>query len=291
MVESNWRDTLYIWDGIVTLGAATTTSGSGGGNDDDDDKQAIVVNPIIPLEWEGLWVPVTNVPDATKAEAPKRNAFKKDIDAECTFVVAGTATATSLAAPAAAAEGKDVVDDDYEKEGYDDHFFVAKLTEGAGWDMKDDDNASSSSSKMKKYQDETHDVLIKTLKWSGNQKDQREYLIVAKGKNEFGPFISVGWMKPGCRWTLARRYLSEDNNNDNNNEGNDPRVSWSLMDLHEAVVRESIVIEEGSDERILKIPPWQADVMHVKYQGEGQPSTSTCTKEGGGKRQKTSPAE
>lgn len=271
MVESNWRDTLYIWDGIVTLGAATTTKGGG------DDKQASVP---IPLEWEGLWVPVTDVPDATKAEAPKRNAFKKDIDAECTFVVAGTAMATSLAAVAAADKGdkkecKDVDDEEGDEEG-DDHFFVAKLTEGAGWDMKDDD--ADASSNMKKYQDETHDVLIKTLKWSGNQKDQREYLIVAKGKNEFGPFISVGWMKPGCRWTLARRYLSDDNE--------DPRVSWSLIDLHEAVVRESIVIEEGSDERILKIPPWQADVMHVKYQGQ-----PTSTKEGGGKRQKTSPKE
>jgi len=303
MTERNWRDTLYIWDGIVTLGK--TDSDDGG--DDDDGNDGIA--PVVPLQWEGRWIPIKGVPDATKAEAPVRRASKKDIDADCQFVVAGTATPLSVSASEVSASSETVAtsssteddnndndnDNDNEKEQYE-KFFVAKLTDGAGWEMKDDDDddnddaadTTDDATKGKtNYQDETHDVLVKTLRWSGNQRDQRDYLIVAKGKNEFGHFVSVGWMRPGCRWTLARRYLASssdgDNNNDNNtdtdnNNNDDPRISWSLLELYNAMVNDSIEIEEGSDERTLKLPPWQSSVMHVNYQ-EGGPAA---------KRQKTS---
>ena len=152
MVEGKWRDTLYIWDGIVTIG-----------------KSNEKYSPV-PLRWEGCWVPVTDVPDATKAEAPKRNAFKKDIDADCKFSVVGEATTLGLeninssSRETEKTTGKEKKTE--EKKGGDDSFFVAKLTKGDGWEMKDDDSAVDP--KKTTYNDKTHDVLVKTLRWSGN---------------------------------------------------------------------------------------------------------------------------
>eukprot|EP00536_Pseudo-nitzschia_multiseries_P015502 jgi/Psemu1/263002/estExt_Genewise1Plus.C_8980007 len=268
--DNNWKETLYVWDGIVTAGMPSLT-----GEDTTQKCQTV------PLQWEGSWVPIPGVPDATKAEAPKRNAFKRDIDADCNFSVGGIATQQQSSSK----NGNEETDDN-SKGKHKDHFFVVELTEGSGWEMKDDDNDDenknenkddSDSKKVTTHQDEVHDVLIKTIRWSGNQKDESESLIVAKGHNSFGHFCSVGWMRPGCRWTVARRYLSED----------DPRAKWSIQEWYDAVVKESIVeVGEAAEttEKMLKLPPWQASVMHVDYkQGDEQE-----TEDGGGKRQKLS---
>lgn len=273
--STSWRDTLYIWDGIVSCGIP-----------DPDTKKTSTTTP---LSWEGTWVPVTNVPDATNAEVPKRNAFKEFVDSDCKFLISGTAVEDESLSKG----NRKKKDQDEEKkddnDDEDERFFIAKLTQGEGWDMKDDEEnengGNAESTKTKKYQDETHDVLVKTLRWSGNQRDQREFLIVAKGKNEFGPFISVGWQRPGCRWTLARRYLSDDVDGKDNK---DPRISWSLMELHQAVISETIeVMKDGSGQKILKIPPWQSSIMHVDYQEPPKDSHMG----GRRKRQKKSAAE
>uniref|UniRef100_A0A7S4EQ01 Uncharacterized protein n=1 Tax=Pseudo-nitzschia australis TaxID=44445 RepID=A0A7S4EQ01_9STRA len=262
MAEKNWRETLYIWDGIVTAGMPSPTTAP------EDDSAPNESTPI-PLLWKGSWVPMTGVPDATKAEAPKRNAFKRDIDAECNFEVQGIATPT---------KGED---------GNVEQFLVAKLTEGTGWEMKDDEKKEVSH-----YKDESHDVLVKTIRWSGNQKDETESLIVAKGQHsEFGAFCSVGWMRPGCRWTLARRYLSED----------DPRIKWSLNEFYKVVVKESINVGVGggtaiggdvetkktTEKRLLHIPPWQAPVMHADFDNKNS-DDSEESEDGGGKRKRVS---
>jgi len=304
--SGNWRDTLYIWDGITSTTVNTSTSKA-----KDTTTQH---HPLI--SWEGTWVPITNMPDATKADVPKRNAFKEFVDSDFKFTVSGiatptviaTATATATATPTAGkgkGEGKEKNNNKEE-----DHLFVAKLTEGKGWDMQvdddddDDDNNDNKKKnekkvmiKKKKHQDETHDVLVKKLRWSGNDCDQSEYLIVAKGMNEFGPFISVGWQRPGCRWTVARRYLqvssSFDNNDDKDND--DPRMYWSLMELYRAVLNESIETMPETGQLRLKIPPWQSSIMHVKYQQqqhhqqEHDSNSNSNDEDGGGerKRQKT----
>jgi len=246
MATDNWKDTLYIWDGIVTVGIP-----QGGGGDESQDSP-------VPLQWDGSWVPVTGVPDAANAEAPKRHASKRDLDAECKFFVKGTATRL---------KPTENSKDDASSTNNDDRFFVAKLTKGDGWEMQD-------GTKKSRYHDVTHDVWIKSLKWSGNQKDQRESLVVAKGKNDFGPFVSVGWIRPGCRWTVARRYLSE----------TDPRAGWSQLKFYQAVVGDVITTVSGA--KTLRVPPWQTHVMHVDYQNEpaAEPDTEAS---GGGKRQKT----
>ena len=201
-----WQDTLYIWDGIVTV---------------DDTKDDI------PVAWEGTWVGV-DAKDAKEAAAPKRNAFAEYVDSDMKFNVTGTA------AP---------VDDSTKS-------FVSKLVEGDGWDMESGDD-------KKQYQDKEHEVMVKSLRWSGNMFDQTENLIVAKGTNEFGSFVSAGWMRPGNRWTLARRYLADEK---------DPRAKMSLEELQKAVMDETVDLLEETGQQKLKIPPWQCSVLHVDYQ-------------------------
>mmetsp|Transcript_49860 Transcript_49860/g.56426 ORF Transcript_49860/g.56426 Transcript_49860/m.56426 type:complete len:334 (-) Transcript_49860:213-1214(-) len=319
--SSNWRDTLYIWDGITSsttdgvpvddTDASTSTStstGTGTGKDITPTTTTTTEHhhhhPL--LSWKGTWVPITNCPDATKADVPKRNAFKEFIDSDFKFTVSGTAIPTVIATTATptTGEGEGIKKGDNEEE--EDHFFVAKLTEGEGWDMKvdnddDDDDDSNHNEKKgrmmkkKKYQDETHDVLVKKLRWSGNDCDQSEYLIVAKGMNEFGPFISVGWQRPGCRWTVARRYLqvssSFDTNdaNDTNDTNDDPRMYWSLMELYHAVLKESIETMPETGQLRLKIPPWQLSIMHVNYQQQQlpqEPESNSNNSDDGGKRKR-----
>lgn len=205
-----WQDTLYIWDGIVTV----------------DDKDNPKDN--VPLFWEGTWVAVEEAPDATQAQAPKRNAFAEYVDSDMTFNVTGSAAPLDDAAK----------------------LFVSKMTEGDGWDME-------SGGDKKKYQDKEHEVCLKSLRWSGNMFDQTENLIVAKGTNEFGSFVSAGWMRPGNRWTLARRYLTDEN---------DPRAKLSLQDLQKAVIDETVEVVEDTGQQKLKIPPWQCSVLHADYQ-------------------------
>jgi hypothetical protein len=222
--DSRWQDTLYIWDGIVTVDDKTATG---------EKKESDIA-----VSWEGTWVPVDDCPDATNAPAPKRNAFAEYVDSDFLFSVSGTASIEKN-------------EPSPEQQEHQHRFFVSKLADGDGWDMEE-------SGKNQKYQDKVHDVLVKTLRWSGNMFDQTENLIVAKGQNEFGSFISAGWMRPGNRWTLARRYLSDEN---------DPRAGWPLQELHEAIVKESVVVE-NSGQRKLSIPPWQNAILHVEYKEE-----------------------
>jgi hypothetical protein len=221
-----WQDTLYIWDGLVTVDDKQKS-------DDDDGKDS----EGVPLSWEGTWVAVEEK-DAMKAAAPKRNAFAEYVDSDLKFVVSGKALPSS---GVAAGDG--------EEEG--EQWFVAKLTEGDGWDMESDGDGTT-----KKYSDKVHEVMIKTLKWSGNMFDQTENLLVAKGENEFGRFVSAGWMRPGNRWTLARRYVSDED---------DPRAEYTLETLWEAVVDESVEYVEDTGQKKLKIPPWQCSVFHADY--------------------------
>jgi hypothetical protein len=222
---SLWRDTLYVWDGIVSLHMDRKSTE---GTDKDNS---------IPIHWEGTWVPM-EASDATKAPAPKRNAFAEYVDSDYRFDIDGSAK------PLTSEEGKESASSS------PGGMFVASVTDGAGWDMEDEETKSK-----QKYQDTTHEVLVKSLKWSGNMFDQTENLIVAKGENKFGPFVSAGWMRPGNRWTLARRYLPE----------GDPRSKMTLLELQVAVMKETVTLMEDTGQQQLKIPPWHCSVLHSEY--------------------------
>jgi hypothetical protein len=180
---------------------------------------------VTPVKWEGTWVEIEKVPDARDAEAPKRVGAAKDVESDYEFQVQGTA--------------KSIQKDDKT-------FYNVSMIEGTGWDMGEGDE-------KKKYNDTAHEMYLKYLRWKGGM--QTDNLVFAVGNNEFGSFISAGWMRPGNRITLARRYLGE----------KDARAKWGLEDLRKAVLEEILSGEEGPDATI-RIPPWQCDALHVHDQ-------------------------
>ena len=208
-MSDNWRETLFVWDGILTTAEATKET-----KEDGDSGEATAHRAVT---WEGTWVGV-DAADATKAEAPKRNAFKEFVESDMKFHVEGKAK-------------------------QENPFTIITIDGGKGWDLGEGDDKTKNS-------DKTHQIILETLHWSGSA-DQTSNLSFAKGTNDHGPFISVGWMRPGNRLTLARRYLDDD----------DARAKWDLEDLGKAVIGE--ICEGGS---AATIPPWKCSAMHVDDQ-------------------------
>jgi len=267
---------LYIWDGIASI--------------EEEQHDTTTGTTTIPVRWGGTWVPVVNVPDATRAGVPHRDAFQEFVASECKFRVTGTATRMTVAATDSEKKRKreeDGTTDDQEQEDDVEQFYVVSLTEGDGWDMLEEAATAAAAdvkssepphtpttlSTTTQHHDTVHDVLVKTLRWSGNQLDQSQDLLVAHGRNAFGAFVSVGWQRPGCRWTVARRYLPDD----------DPRTTWSLPALYTAMVdgrrpddndddnekmtTTLLTIIPTTGQRVLTIPPWKANaVLHHQYQ-------------------------
>jgi len=181
------------------------------------------------IKWSGTWVGVDEA-DAIKIDAPRRGAFDASVESDMTFEVEGTVAST----------GNDKDDGGAGP-------FIANITGGSGWDLQDDGAESKS-----KHSDTVHDVHLQQLRWLGSP-DKTANLIFARGNNNFAPFISVGWMRPGNRITLARRYLDE----------SDPRGKWDLEDLKKAVLEE---ICTGSEGKGVVTPPWKCSVMHLEDQ-------------------------
>jgi hypothetical protein len=172
------------------------------------------------VHWHGVVVANDNVPDATQVPEPPRNAFKEFVDSDLQFRVEGTASPVD----------GNTKDDNKFKE------YVVSLTGGEGWDY----NGA-------KIVDAEHELHVTSLLWRGSP-DQRNSIVVATGKTDgYGHFVSVGWMRPGNRVTLARRYLRDD----------DPRASWSPETL-----RRSIVAQIYSDEDdTIVMPPWKCHAL------------------------------
>jgi hypothetical protein len=215
-MPESWRDTLYVWDGIVKV-------------KDDDDS-----GPEVSLTWHGTWVPCENCSDATKAETPKRLGAAINVESTNEFSVSGSTKFSTL---------------ENEETNSTANPHEVSLAEGQGWDM------GEGTDKMK-YQDSVHNLLWENIRWMGNMRDHRDNLVFAKGYNDFGNFISAGWMRPGCRLTLARRYLEDD----------DARVKWDLEDLKKHVI--GGIFDETSGK--VNIPPWQCGALHSDIQKPGK---------------------
>eukprot|EP00591_Stephanopyxis_turris_P010102 CAMPEP_0195510036 /NCGR_PEP_ID=MMETSP0794_2-20130614/2800_1 /TAXON_ID=515487 /ORGANISM="Stephanopyxis turris, Strain CCMP 815" /LENGTH=245 /DNA_ID=CAMNT_0040637385 /DNA_START=38 /DNA_END=775 /DNA_ORIENTATION=- len=225
MTGASWRDTLFVWDGIWFKEDAIN-------NDKELEAmkgQKNTKKGAIVVKWNGTWVGCDNCPDAKAAKEPKRGAFDKNVSSKMHFDVKGTAVLVS---------GN--TDD---KSFY--RLYCATMVDGEGWDMGE-------GSEKKKYKDHAHELLF-NLPWSGDLRDKRKNLVFAVGKNEFGPFISAGWMRPGNRMTLGRRYVDE----------HDARAEWDIDELKKQVIDE--ICEEESNQ--VKIPPWQCDVLHSNVRG------------------------
>lgn len=168
-----------------------------------------------PLEWIGTCVECQDCADAKKAKAPVRNAFKEFVDSDLQFTVNGVAKLVE--------EGTDGP-------------YTTEMVDGEGWD----------TTEGPKTKDSVHDVYLGNVKWTGG--DAVDSLVFATGKNAHGSFIAAGWMRPGNRVTLGRRYLEE----------NDSRAKWGMTELSASVL-EGILQNDGT----IRIPPWQCPALHA----------------------------
>ena len=74
---SNWRETLFVWDGILSEKDDEENGGGGKNND----KEFV---------WSGTWIGCDEA-DATKVDIPKRGAFNEFVSSENQFEVEGSA--------------------------------------------------------------------------------------------------------------------------------------------------------------------------------------------------------
>jgi hypothetical protein len=197
------NESLIVWDGILEAADGDSPSGS--------------YNVV----WHGTLVVNEKSPDASKVEAPVRNAFKEFCDSDKEFRVTGTA------------QPVDGVTD-----GNKFKVYRMNLTEGEGWDLDG-----------KKHGDTEHEVHT-SLQWQGSS-DKRKSLVFARGSDEYGSFISSGWMRPGNRITLARRYVDA---------SSDSRAQWDA----ETVRKE--VLKAIGDKEDCQIPPWKCSVLNTDYE-------------------------
>jgi hypothetical protein len=153
--------------------------------------------------------------DARKVPAPVRNAFKAFCDSDKEFRLTGTATPL------------DGANDGNRFKNYRIHF-----NGGEGWEFGG-----------KKHLDMNFE-LVTALQWKGSP-DKREALCYGTGNDEYGSFIGTGWMRPGNRITIARRYVSDD------------RRMWSATKVEQEVLKK--IWDE--DEEECEMPPWKCTVL------------------------------
>lgn len=238
-MAKDWRETLFVWDGILSF-IEKEDKENENGNDGGDDGKGDTSIGTEDLKWEGTWVGC-DFPDASKVPTPKRGAFDEFVSSETRFEVEGTATKGS------ADDSKDKKDDGKSIGGEISSLYRIAMTGGTGYDLGE-------GSDKKNHKDDKHDMYFfsPTLCWTGNLRDQVQNMVLAVGENEFGNFISVGWLRVGNRVTLARRYVDE----------SDERSKWDIEDLRKAVFDQIATVKEDGHVDLV-IPPWQCVAMHA----------------------------
>jgi len=117
--------------------------------------------------WTGSWVGVEDCPDARRAPTPNSAAFA---ESDMRFEVKGSSSSSSS--------------DD--KSG----FWTVSLTQGAGWDLGE-------GSEKKRHDDHKHVLYMEFLPDGPSEKGSS--IVVATGENEFGSFISAGYVQADYR--------------------------------------------------------------------------------------------
>ena len=157
----------------------------------------------------------SNIADAKKVKVPTRNAFKAFCDSDKGFRVMGSAMPL-----------------DGNHDGNRFKLYRVSFTGGDGWEMYG-----------RKHLDKSFDIVT-SLQWKGSP-DQRESLCFASGGDSFGAFIGTGWMRPGNRITVARRYVA------------DERAGWSYNKIQQEVLKK--IWDEEEEE--LAMPPWKCSIL------------------------------
>lgn len=178
-------------------------------------------NGSFDVAWKGTLFVHENSADPTSVPEPPRPGTAADCPSDQVFQVTGIAKPTD-----------GVADGNRFKK------YTIEWNGGEGWEFGG-----------KKHQDMKH-VVIASLQWRGSP-DGSDSLCFGKGEDEYGPFVSLGYMKPGNRITLARRCALD---------SSDGRVGWSVEDVQKETIK-SIYDEEEED--ITVRPPWQSDVLKL----------------------------
>lgn len=177
------------------------------------------MNCVLECSWTGTVFMHEHAPDALKINDPPRNAFKLACSSDQLFTVTGTAKPV------------DGVHDGNKFKKYQVGFVG-----GDGWDFDGS-----------KHFDTEHHVLT-SLQWQGSP-DATKSLVFAQGNDEYGKFLSVGWMRPGNRITLARRYL----------DPSDGRIGWDINKLRQEVI--DLIWDDEEEECVC--PPWQCTALNA----------------------------
>lgn len=170
-----------------------------------------------PMSWHGVWL-VSKSKEAKLVNEPQRDPSKQMVDSDMKFRVEGSATPIAGKKDTTWAQPCTI--------SWTDGAFEGRVT----------------------IQDTKHELLVNKLRWTGG--DQIKNIVYGSGENKFGKFIEVGWMRPGNRLTMARRYVI------------DERASWSLEKLKEFVLAD--IFDEEEDEVVM--PPWHCDIFNSNYE-------------------------
>jgi len=239
-MSGSWRDTLFVWEGSLA-------SFNDLENVDDTQPQPADAKDKIPaILWKGSWVGCEDCPDARDATKPSILEFSHS---EMLFEVSTSKNSAPL-------ETKDPSMPAYKY----------NMTGGSGWDLGEGDEKS-------RHRDHTHTILCrqpllpetkdgfisKSEDKSGTRQtdDSKQHsLVVAQGENEFGAFVSVGYLYGqdnaiNRRLVLARRYL----------EHGDDRAKWTIEELYAKVSHTDSGQVETSSNRSLV--PWQTEILHA----------------------------
>lgn len=244
-MAKNWRDTLFVWDGILSwIEKEEKKDDDDGDGCDGKDSKAVVVGNTNDVQWNGTWVGSDSA-DASKVPTPKRGAFDEYVSSEHSFKVEGV---TIIGKPSETEEASDAKDGSHQIGGDTSSLHRVAMIGGDGYDLGE-------GSDKKQHKDDRHDMYFfsPSLRWTGKLRDQVENMVLALGENEFGRFISVGWLRVGNRVTLARRYVDD----------TDDRAKWDIDDLRSAVFDQIATIAEDDGHVQLVIPPWQCSAMHA----------------------------
>jgi hypothetical protein len=164
--------------------------------------------------WVGSWVGCEDCPDAGTAPTPNAPAFRAS---DMEFAVAGKV------------------------QGKDNNKW--HMTGGSGWDLGEGEE-------KQRHKDHRHIIYFK--KPSGYDAKQKGMTtVVAVGDNDFGSFVSAGYLLPSsAQMILGRRSLDE----------GDVRAKWTVEELHEKVTASDRGFFQGLD---LRIVPWRTIDLHA----------------------------
>ena len=203
------------------------------------------------VTWKGTWIGCEDCGDARTAPTP--TSFAKS---SMTFQVSGWL------------EEHPSKNDDKASS-----VWKVNLTDGPGWDLDD------GSGTVSKYTDTEHVVYMEHCPLQVSQ-EHNDTLIVAKGTNEFGPFISAGYpcSEDGKHLMIARRYLEE----------GDKRAEWTVDDLYQRVKDANQTIHITVAPNLSwRIGPWRTVDLHASEKAFDKAMRAQTTN----KRQKRSKSD